>query len=85
VTESASLDRRIVVGVDGSAHSRRALRQAANEAKAHRARLEVVMAWTCLEQPGGHFDHKYNEARARYDLEAIVTDELGDAQPPKQR
>lgn len=35
----------IVVGVDGSPGSRRALRWAAEEAKAHNAQLQAVMAW----------------------------------------
>jgi nucleotide-binding universal stress UspA family protein len=38
---------RIVVGVDGSANSRLALRRAAEEAIAHAASLEVVPAWGC--------------------------------------
>ena len=36
---------KIVVGVDGSAGSRAALRWAWNEARAHGAALEVVVAW----------------------------------------
>ena len=36
---------KIVVGVDGSAGSRAALRWAWDEAKAHGAALEIVVAW----------------------------------------
>ena len=36
---------RIVVGVDGSAGSRRALRWAAEEARQRQSRLRVVLAW----------------------------------------
>src|SRR5436853_1900039 len=37
---------RIVVGVDGSDNSRRALEWAIREARIHRAQLSVVSAWT---------------------------------------
>lgn len=37
--------RRIVVGIDGSAHARRALQFAVEEARAHGADLDVVHAW----------------------------------------
>jgi nucleotide-binding universal stress UspA family protein len=36
----------IIVGVDGSPTSRRALDWAVNEARVHRARLRVILAWT---------------------------------------
>ena len=75
-------DRRIVTGVDGSAHSRWALRRAAVEATAHGARLEAVLAWTLLEQPGGEVDPHYDAARAERDLDAILDEELGDSRPP---
>jgi nucleotide-binding universal stress UspA family protein len=74
--------RRVVVGVDGSAGSRRALRRAALEALAHDATLEVVLAWGLLDQPGGGFDPQYDEGAARDDLQRIVEDEL-DPEPPR--
>jgi nucleotide-binding universal stress UspA family protein len=74
--------RRIVVGVDGSAGSRRALRQAAEEARAHGASLEVVTAWNMLDQvTATKFDPNYGEATARADLQEIVAAELGDDGP----
>jgi nucleotide-binding universal stress UspA family protein len=75
--------RRIVVGVDGSAGSRRALRRAAEEARAHGAVLEVVTAWNMLDQvTATEFDPDYGEARARADLQEIVAAELGADGPP---
>ena len=75
--------RRIVVGVDGSAGSRRALRRAAEEARAHGASIEVVTAWNMLDQvTATEFDPDYGEARARADLEEIVASELGEEAPP---
>ena len=74
--------RRVVVGVDGSAGSRRALRRAALEALAHDATLEVVLAWGLLDQPGGGaFDPQYDVEAARDDLQRIVEGEL-DPVPP---
>ena len=79
VTPSVPERKRIVVGVDGSAGSRRALRRAAEEAAAHGAALEVVLAWNLLDEvTATSFDPKYGDARARTDLEQIVAAELGD-------
>jgi nucleotide-binding universal stress UspA family protein len=70
---------RVVVGVDGSANSRRALRRAAEEVRAHGATLEVVLAWNLLDEvTAPEFDPHYGEATARRDLEVIVSEELGD-------
>jgi len=67
---------RVVVGVDGSAGSRRALRRAALEATAHEATLEIVLAWGLFDQPGdGSFDPHFNAGRARDALQRIVDDE----------
>jgi len=44
---------RVVVGVDGSPCSARALRWAAGEAEAHGAKLEVVTTYTCPLPPAG--------------------------------
>ena len=74
--------RRVVVGVDGSAGSRRALRRAAVEAIAHEAALVVVMVWGLFDQPGqGSFDPQYNAGRARDALQRIVDDEVTPPQP----
>jgi nucleotide-binding universal stress UspA family protein len=74
--------RRVVVGVDGSAGSRRALRQAALEASSHDATLEVVMAWGLFDQPGDEgFDPHYDADRARATLQRIVDDEVGPPRP----
>jgi nucleotide-binding universal stress UspA family protein len=74
--------RRVVVGVDGSAGSRRALRRAALEARVHDATLEVVLAWGLFDQPGGdHFDPQYDAEAARDALQQIVDDELESPQP----
>jgi nucleotide-binding universal stress UspA family protein len=78
VTPSVPQAKRIVVGVDGSAGSRRALRRAAEEAAAHAAALEVLMAWSLLDEvTAAEFDPKYGDDRARADLDDIVTTELG--------
>jgi nucleotide-binding universal stress UspA family protein len=74
--------RRVVVGVDGSSTSRLALRRAAEEAFAHDADLEVIMAWSFLDQmTGAPFDPHYGEAQARAELECIVGHELGENRP----
>jgi len=67
--------------VDGSERGRVALERAAIEAAAHDAVLEVVHAWTFLDQPGPQFDPHYGEDRARERIQAYVTDVLG-AEPP---
>jgi nucleotide-binding universal stress UspA family protein len=72
---------RIVVAVDGSDPSRRALERAGIEATAHRARLEVIHAWNYLDQPGPDFDPHYGEDAVRKELEQIVHEVLGDARP----
>jgi nucleotide-binding universal stress UspA family protein len=74
---------RIVVGVDGSDASRRALRRAAEEAGAHGATLEVLWAWSLLDQETGvAFDPHRGEASVRAAIEKLVTDELGEHRPP---
>jgi nucleotide-binding universal stress UspA family protein len=76
-------ERRIVVGVDGSASSRRALRRAADEAEAHGATLEVVCAWSLLDQEtGAPFDPHHGEASVHADIEKLLAEELGDGRPP---
>jgi nucleotide-binding universal stress UspA family protein len=72
---------RIVVAVDGSEPSRRALERAAIEAAAHGARLDVVHAWNYLDQPGPDFDPQYGEEAVRAELEQIVQQVLGSERP----
>jgi nucleotide-binding universal stress UspA family protein len=76
-TDSVSATERVVVGVDGSDVSRLALRRAALEASAHGARLEIVHAWTFLDQPGPEFDPHYGEAAARARIGRFVEETLG--------
>jgi nucleotide-binding universal stress UspA family protein len=68
---------RVVVGVDGSDANREALRRAALEATAHRARLEIVHAWSFLDQPGPEFDPHYGEQAARARVDRFVDETLG--------
>lgn len=62
----------IVVGVDGSEGSDAALRWAVAEARAHGARLEVVLAWSYLDQPTVEFDPDYGEPVARAALDLVI-------------
>lgn len=79
---SAPARPRVVVAVDGSPASRLALRRAAEEAAAHGATLEVVLAWGLLDQPGGKdFNPQFDDHDARAVLDGIVTGELGDSRP----
>jgi nucleotide-binding universal stress UspA family protein len=64
----------IVVGVDGSTGSRRALGWASEEARLRDARLRVVFAWTYLDQPEGGFDAAYGEADVRTRLDQILNE-----------
>ena len=74
--------RRIVAAMDGSPASRLALRRAADEAIAHAATLEVVLAWGLLDQPlGEDFKPGFSEADARRILDEMVTAELGSLRP----
>ncbi len=76
-------ERRIVVGIDGSQASRRALRRAAEEAEAHRTTLEVLWAWSLLDQEtGAPFDPNHGEASVRADLEQLIAEELGERPLP---
>lgn len=62
----------VVVGVDGSAGSVRALKWAAEEAKARKTVLKVVFAWSFLDQPEGTFDPNYGEEQARAKLDELL-------------
>jgi nucleotide-binding universal stress UspA family protein len=71
----------VVVGVDGSDCSRRALTWAADWAKAHDKTLVVLMAWNYLEPQGQHgpgaFQADYEPSDAADALASIVADVLG--------
>ena len=69
---------RVVVGVDGSEANRPAVSRAAMEAVAHGARLEIVHAWSFLDQPGPQFDPHYGEPAARERVLRFVDEILGD-------
>ena len=67
---------RIVVGVDGSSGADRALQFALEEAKRRGARLDVVLAWGLLDQPGvpekAVFDPGFEEDDARAIIAAAL-------------
>lgn len=63
---------RIVVGIDGSPGADRALRWAIDEARQWNAHLDVVIAWSYLDQPTTEFDPHYGEADARAAAEAAI-------------
>jgi nucleotide-binding universal stress UspA family protein len=74
---------RIVVGVDGSEHSRRAVRWAQQEAELHGHELTALLAWGLFDQlhvdAGGTFDPDYGPADAAAAPGATVADTLGAA------
>ena len=63
----------VVVGVDGSEGSLRALRWAAKEARIRGARLRLVRAWSYVDQPEGNFDPSYDEEAARRVVDESVS------------
>ncbi len=71
-----------MVGIDGSEGAAQALRFAAEEARLRGARLEAVLAWGLLDQPGvpggTAFDPHFGDADARAFLEAAVERAIGD-------
>src|SRR3954447_22134751 len=73
---------KIVVGTDGSEHATRALRWAVDEARLHRADVEIVLVWSHLDQyhpdRSDRFDADYGEDAARAALAAWVAEALGD-------
>lgn len=73
---------RIVVGTDGSEHATSAMRWALEEARLHEADLEVVMAWSLLDQHHADrsdgFDPEYDGEAAQATLDAWVAEALGD-------
>ena len=76
-----TLNRRIVVGVDGSTSSRGALRWAAAQAALASAELEVVIGWSYPMSYGFPVIADVDwAADARTTVEAELTDVLGDQQ-----
>lgn len=82
VRQPGAADGGVVVGVDGSEPSRRALAWAAEAARQRSCPLRVVLAWNFLSPQGEHgseeFRSDYTEADAWKTLGAIVDDVLGD-------
>lgn len=62
----------IVVGVDGSEGSLRALAWAVEDARARGATVRAVMAWSYLDQSDEKFDPAYGEDDAQRRLAEIV-------------
>src|SRR5690349_4369938 len=76
---------KIVVGTDGSEHGTLALHWAINEAKMHRADIEVVLVWSFLDQHHAdrveRFDPGYDADSAKATLASWVGEvtAVGDA------
>jgi nucleotide-binding universal stress UspA family protein len=72
---------RIVVGVDGSEHGRRALGWAQHKAVRQGDELTALLAWGLFDQlhanGGTSFDPDYGPTDAAAALDAVVTDTLG--------
>jgi ABC-type phosphonate transport system ATPase subunit len=79
----------IVVGVDGSDHSERALRWAADEAGRRSTPLTVVLSWGLLDQHHAdgveRFDPHYTVADAQAALDAIVVRVIGERSTTVER
>ena len=69
----------IVVGVDGSDGSRRALRWALAEARLRKTNVEAVLVWSFLDQHDAHgrsgFRPDYLEANAKTALQTVIAEE----------
>jgi len=91
VVDSGTPIRRIVVGVDGSDPSIRALRWAARQAEWSGATLEVVTAWSFPEHPaplGIVIDVPWPDeliAKARLKLAEVIRDSLPALDPHRVR
>lgn len=68
----------IVVGIDGSEHSLRALRWALDEAEVRGARVRAVLCWSYLGLPNSELGVGTTEESAMAALEAAVTPVAGD-------
>jgi len=74
---------RILVGVDGSAWSRTALREGARIATALEASLEAVTCWDVAPVYAGYgtYDSEFFRAQAQRVLDGAVADVFGDDPP----
>lgn len=76
------MEKKIVVGVDGSEGGAAALRWAARQAELSHQPLEAVLAWGLLDQhhpdPSDPFDPRFGEAKALEALNAYLEATLGD-------
>src|SRR5690606_28025456 len=82
-------DAPVVVGIDGSEHSREALRWAVEAATARRTSVRAVMAWSYLAQPGpdgpAPFHPEFQERDVRSTLEEVLRTTVPDgAETPVQ-
>lgn len=81
VREPGEPDGDVVVGIDGSEHSRRALVWAAEAARHRNSRLRVVLAWNYLKPIAEHgaeaFRPHHDAADAEAAARAIVDEVLG--------
>jgi nucleotide-binding universal stress UspA family protein len=81
--------KKIVVGTDGSENAAVAVRWAVDEAEIHAADVEVVLAWSLLNQHhpdrSDRFDPHYGEDAARAALASWVADDLGTGASVGQR
>lgn len=68
----------IVVGIDGSEHSLRALRWALDEAEIRGARVRAVLCWSYLGLPDSELGVGTTEESATLALEEMVTPVAGD-------
>ncbi len=80
---------KFVVGTDGSEHAAVAMRWAVEEAEVHGADVEIVLAWSFLDQHhadrSDRFDPHYTDESARAALAAWVGEAIGDQHPVGQR
>jgi nucleotide-binding universal stress UspA family protein len=81
--------KKIVVGTDGSEQATLAVRWAVDEAGLHDADVEVVLAWSLLNQHhpdrSYHYDPDYTEASARAALASWVGEAIGESEVVAQR
>lgn len=68
----------IVVGIDGSEHSKRALKWALDEAEVHGSRVRAVLCWSYLGLADSPMGVGTTEETARAELEAAVAPVAGD-------
>jgi nucleotide-binding universal stress UspA family protein len=63
----------VVVGIDGSEGSRRALEWAVQEARLRSASVRAVLVWSYLDQRTGSFNPAYGEDDADRTLDRTIT------------